>query len=106
MLPSFERKSVKVERGGWLTAGKKQRTGVLCPYHKELTPSCSLEQDDEDWGTGIWHCFGCGREGFWHRTGSDDCSDAREHNGGVRYEYYDLVCDNSYRIAVDGKCQK
>lgn len=29
---------------------------LVCPYHKERTPSCVLKVDK-------FHCFGCGEEG-------------------------------------------
>ena len=31
---------------------------VLCPYHKEKTPSCIINTK-----TMIFHCFGCGKRG-------------------------------------------
>ena len=30
---------------------------ILCPFHGEQTPSCSVSP------RGFWHCFGCGRRG-------------------------------------------
>ena len=38
-------------------AGKPQ-IKVLCPFHRERTPSCSINSDD-----GMFQCFGCGAKG-------------------------------------------
>ncbi|MEF9925304.1 MAG: CHC2 zinc finger domain-containing protein, partial [Raoultibacter sp.] len=31
---------------------------LCCPFHKEKTPSCKLDQANQ-----LWHCFGCGEGG-------------------------------------------
>jgi hypothetical protein len=42
-----------------LTPLHGRRTGkVLCPFHRERTPSFSVDLDAE-----VFHCFGCGVEG-------------------------------------------
>jgi DNA primase len=35
-----------------------QRVTILCPFHEEETPSCSV-----DLKAGTYLCFGCGKKG-------------------------------------------
>lgn len=36
---------------------KKTRSiKIICPFHKETTPSCVISEDK-------YHCFGCGKNG-------------------------------------------
>lgn len=36
----------------------KKRYAILCPFHKENTPSCTI-----DIKSNTFHCFGCGANG-------------------------------------------
>lgn len=41
---------------------------VICPFHDENTPSCSINLTREaDVPIGSWYCFGCGEYGGWNR---------------------------------------
>ena len=42
------------------------RASILCPFHKEATPSCVLEVGMDGSRTyGHWRCFGCELDGGW-----------------------------------------
>lgn len=41
---------------------------VLCPFHDERTPSCSVNLSyDADVGIGTFFCYGCGEKGGWNK---------------------------------------
>jgi DNA primase len=37
---------------------KDNKTGILCPFHNEKTPSCAVDYDKN-----YFYCFGCGATG-------------------------------------------
>lgn len=40
---------------------------VVCPFHDENTPSCSVNLDNSsDVPIGMFYCFGCGTSGHWN----------------------------------------
>lgn len=41
-----------------LKKNKKGRATIVCPFHKEETPSCLLDFDDHS-----LYCLGCGKKG-------------------------------------------
>ena len=40
---------------------------ILCPFHAENTPSCSINISDQNYPPGIFRCFGCGEKGNWNK---------------------------------------
>lgn len=50
---------MKIDEKDWhLFEGNKKFT-TCCPFHKELTPSCSIDPME-----GTFHCYECGLQGY------------------------------------------
>ena len=56
-----------------LTIEGKRRISVLCPFHKENTPSCIIDPN-----RATFQCFGCGAKGY---IGEDDSLFTEESGG-------------------------
>lgn len=58
----------ELARYGGRTKQMGNNLHVLCPFHDERTPSCSINMSREsDVGIGTFFCFGCGEKGNWNR---------------------------------------
>jgi DNA primase len=63
--------------------GHGDQAKVLCPFHDDSRPSCSVNL-----GKGLWHCFGCGNSGnvldFVHRMETKDGATVSLRQAGLR----------------------
>jgi len=49
--------TIKVQ--DWYPFKWRKNFAILCPFHEEKTPSCTIVPDK-----GVFHCFGCRAHGF------------------------------------------
>lgn len=47
-----------VEDAGVVTYERGDNFAIICPFHSETKPSCSISEEN-----GMFHCFGCGERG-------------------------------------------
>ena len=66
-----------IEKENWDPQITHRNYAVICPFHKESTPSCIIMPKK-----GLFHCFGCGVEGY---MGEDDSlfTDGDDHGQGI-----------------------
>jgi len=58
----------ELETYGGRTKEMGNNVHVLCPFHDENTPSCSINLSNEaDVPIGSFYCFGCGEYGGWNK---------------------------------------
>ncbi len=55
---------MKADKEDWFLFKTTKNFAVICPFHTEKTPSCSINPIE-----GTFHCYGCGAQGF---TGNAD----------------------------------
>lgn len=70
---------------------ESQTAKVLCPWHREATPSCCMSLL-----RGIFYCFGCQTSGKWRRAGeTEEEALIQEYKGLVAQ---DLLCHPDNRM--------
>lgn len=78
---------------------------VICPFHDENTPSCSVNLDRSgDVPIGMFYCFGCGTKGNWNKFAkATDLVPLKDYQGKVNNSEGALDRAKSRRDNIKGR---
>jgi DNA primase len=57
----------QLERAVSKTSMKRNDIEIVCPFHPDNNPSCSVHLSEAPPGMGTFHCWSCGAKGPWSR---------------------------------------